>query len=224
MSIELPGWVTPILNAYGIPWPDVNEDAFHAMKQPLRTFGQDLVAVSDAIEKALGDLESGNPSHTLRALSTYCSNIRRDFLDPIQGVCDDLAGTPCDVAYDAIVTLKLTLIGLLLGEIQDDVADIVATVVTLGADAELTVAEALVVREAIREAIEYGEGEVAYKLQSAADGYVDNFVNSLVNPFIDSVEKAVEARVESYIPALVLGRRRGSTTPWQTGFTFPRDR
>jgi hypothetical protein len=204
MSIELPGWVTPILNAYGIPWPDVNEDAFHSMKQPLRAFGQDLVAVSDAIEKALGDLESGNPSQTLRALSTYCSNIRRDFLDPIQYVCDDLAGTPCDVAYDAIVTLKWTLIGLLLGEIEDDIADVVATVVTLGADVELTAAEALVVREAIREAIEYGEGEVAYRLQSAADGYLDNFISSLVNPFIDSVEKGVEARVASYIPALVL--------------------
>lgn len=205
MSFELPGWVQPILTLYGIPWPDVDEDAFHWLQQPLRDFGRDLVAVSEAIESAINDLHASNPSETLLAIGRYCAEIRKEFLDPIQNVCDGLAGQPCDLAYEAVIGVKWALVGLLTTEIVADIADVVETAVTFGADVALTGAEALALRTAVGEAIQAAEAEVASQLQSVANAQLDNFANSLINPFINSVERTVESRLDSYLPRLVLG-------------------
>ena len=204
MSFDMPGWVEPVLAAYGIPWPDVDEDAFHWVQQPLRSFGHDLVAVSDAIESAVQELEAGNPSQTLNAIGRYCGDIRRDFLDPIQTVCDDLAGQPCELAYQGVVAVKAGLVALLLYEIGSDVADVVETAITLGADSAVTFAEMLAVRKLVEIAVQEGEAEVGSLLQSLADRCLDNLTNSLINPFINSVETNVEARVDAYVPMIRL--------------------
>ncbi|MDE3207126.1 MAG: hypothetical protein KGQ66_23220 [Acidobacteriota bacterium] len=204
MSIDIPSWLQPVLDFYEIPWPDVDEDAFHDMRQPLRNFGQDLDAVGAAIDSALADLESGNPSHTLRAISTYFASVKRDFLDPVRSICDGLAGWPCDVAYDAIVAVKVAIIGLLTTEIIDDAAAVVATAVTFGLDSAVTFAEAAGVREMVAESLSIAEGDVASRILSAANTELDNFVSSLLNPFISSVSARVQGEVDAYIPRLVL--------------------
>lgn len=204
MAIEIPNWLEPLLSFYGIPWPDIDEDAFEDLKQPLRIFGNDLYAVGDAIDSALRLLESGNPSHTLRAIITYFEAIRADFLSPITSVCDDLAGSPCDVAHDSIVAVKVGLITLLAGEIANDIGAVVATIATLGLDSVLTAGEAVAVREAVSEAITIAEGDVASAILSATNQCLDNFVSSLVNPFINGVSSRVENSVNSYGPQLIL--------------------
>ena len=204
MAIEIPNWLEPVLELYAIPWPDVDEDAFHDVKQPLRDFGQSLDAVGAAIEYALRALESGNASRTLQAILVYVEAIRQDYLRPINQVCDDLAGTPCDLAFDMIVGTKYTLIGMLAGEIANDVADIAATVVTFGADAALTAAEALGVREAISRSLTIAENDIASAVLAAANVRLDNFVSSLVNPFISREVHGIEAMVDSYTPRFLL--------------------
>ena len=210
MAIDIPDWLEPVLNLYGIPWPDVDEDAFHDLKGPLRDFGLDLNAVGDAVETALQQLESGNPSQTLRSIVTYIQAIRRDFLDPINGVCGDLAGWPCDLAYDVVVSTKVTLLGMLTGEITNDVVDIVGDVLTLGLATALTTAEAIAVREAVSESLSILESDAASAIASAANGYLDNFVSSLVNPFIDDVARNIEGAVDTYNPNFVFRQAFGA--------------
>lgn len=204
MSFQLTGWVIELLNVYGIPWPDVDEDAFHWVQQPLRDFGKDVVAVSDAIESAINDLQGGNPSQTLAAISRYCAEIRRGFLDPIQSVCDGLAGEPCDVAYTAVLDAKRACVAALLAEIGMDVVSVVETGLTFGAGALAAAAEDIALQKGVQFAIQAGEAEVVSQLQAAANRHLDNFVNSLINPFINSVERTVEGRLDSYLPQLAL--------------------
>jgi HPt (histidine-containing phosphotransfer) domain-containing protein len=210
MAIDIPDWLEPVLNLYGIPWPDVDEDAFHNLKGPLHNFGQDLNAVSDAIETALRQLEAGNPSQTLRSIVTYVQAIRRDFLDPINGVCADLAGWPCDLAYDVVVSAKVTLLGMLTGEITNDVVDIVGDILTLGLATALTTSEAIAVREAVSQALSLLEADAASTIASAANGYLESFVSSLVNPFIDDVARNIEGAVDTYNPTFVFRQAFGA--------------
>jgi cell wall-associated NlpC family hydrolase len=203
MAIDIPGWLEPVLNAYGIPWPDIDEDAFLHLPQPLRNFGDDLTAVGDAIDSALRSLESGNPSHTLIALTGYFTDVRRDFLDPVKDVCNDIAGDPCTLAYWAIYSLKEALLGLLFGEVTDDIVDGISVVATLGLDSAAAAAEAVGVRELVTEMVRAGESELISELQSSANRYLDNFVSSIVNPFINRVSSSVQGAVDSFVPQLV---------------------
>lgn len=206
MALEIPPEVEPLMNRYGIPWPDVDEDAFRDIEQPLRDFGQSLKSVGDAIVSALQQLAGANPSHFVRALSTYAQTIRHDFLDRIGGACDDMAGTPCDATYYAIVAAKWVMIGLLTTEVANDLIDIVGAVATLGLDSAAAAAEAVALREAVSEALQIGEGQVVSVLAGEANNVVDELVNAVVNPFVNYVSNDVQSAVDSYLPRIVLER------------------
>lgn len=204
MAIDIPPWLNDVLNAYGIPWPDIDEDAFHALPQPLRNFGQDLQSVGDAIDSALRDLEAGNSSHTLRSITVYFEAIRRDFLSPIAQICDDLAGTPCTAAYESIRAVKEAIILLLWGEIANDLIDVAGDLLSFGTDTAAAAAEAYAVREAVAQALQYAEGEVVSVIVSTTNQCLDDFVNSLINPFINVVSNQVQNSVDSYAPHMLL--------------------
>jgi hypothetical protein len=204
MDIEIPTWLEPLLNFYGIPWPDIDENAFLELPQRLRNFGEDLTAVGDSIESALHVLESGNPSHTLQAISTHFATIRSDFLEPVKGICNELAGDPCTVAYVAITALKESLLVVLFAEMGDDLLDVASAVLTLGLDSAAAAAEAVAVKEVVSEMLSAAEGDLAYKIQSSADRYLDDLVTSLLTPFISRVASSLEGAVDSYVPQLLL--------------------
>ena len=145
---------------------------------------------------ALRVLESGNPSSTLGALTRHGEDIRSRFICPVRDTCDDLAGWPCDTAYEAIVAVKSGIIGTLTVEILDDAADIVTDVGTLGFGTAAAVAEAYGVREVLSETLVAAEGQVATTIRLAANQCLDDFVNRVVNPFISSVSSGVESSVE----------------------------
>lgn len=204
MALELPDYLQPLLTAYDITWPDIDEDAFHELQQPLRSFGDNTVAVSDAIESALRDLESGNPSQTLRELSRYFDTVRRDFLDPLRTVCHDLAGWPCETAYESVLTIKWTLIGTLTYEVGNDIVAIAVDVGTVGLGTALTTAEAVALREAIAEGIKIAEGELAGAIMSAASGVLQHLVEDLLQPFVNSVANRVESGIDSYAAHMIM--------------------
>lgn len=204
MALEIPDYVQPLFDLYGLPWPDVDEDAFHDMQGPLAEFGRDLEAVGDAIEDALNLLLSGNPSQTLGALVHYVGAIRSDYLSPIQRICSDLAGEPCDLAYDMVVGVKWTIIGMLTGEVASDIIDIGEAILTLGLASGLSIAQAVAVREALSRCLKAAEGDIAGAVVSCANGYLDNFVSSLISPFISYVSQGLEREIETYAPRLLL--------------------
>jgi cell wall-associated NlpC family hydrolase len=204
MDIEIPGWLEPVLSAYDIPWPDIDEESFKTLPQPLRNFGEDLTAFGDAIASALQTLESDNPSHTLHALTGYFTDIRHEFLEPVKNLCDDLAGDPCTVAYWAVVSLKGALLTALTAEVANDIGDALLDGVTFGLDSVGAAAEAMAVRQVVAEMISTAEGELISAIQSNANRYLDNFVSSIVNPFISRVSSSVQGAVDSYVPQLVL--------------------
>lgn len=204
MAITISSEVMTLMNAYDLPWPDVDEDAFLEMQSPLREFGSDVQKVGESIDEALRLLNSSNPSQTLPAIVVYLQAIKSDFLQPIDTVCSELAGLPCTTAYDAIVALKGTLLGMLTYEVTNDAFDLVATFVTVGADAPATLAEAAAVKEALSLAANAAVGEISSLILHAAASSIGNFVDSVVNPFINRVVEAVEGAVDSYMPRLVL--------------------
>jgi hypothetical protein len=204
MAIDIPPWLNDVLNAYGIPWPDIDEDAFHALPQPLRNFGQDLHAVGDAIDSALRQLEAGNSSHTLRSVTTYFEAIRRDFLSPIAQICDDLAGTPCSAAYESIRDVKEAILVLLTAEIANDLLDVAGDALSFGTDTAAAAAEAYAVREAVAQSLKYAEGEVVSVIVNTTNQCLDDFVNSLINPFIAVVSSRIQGSVDSYAPHMLL--------------------
>jgi hypothetical protein len=203
VAIEIPWEVVELMNYYGLPWPDVDEDGFHALQAPLRNFGNDLDAIGDDISNALQDLHSVCPSRSLEAISSYFGGIRRDFLDPVKQFSNDLAGWPCDATYDAIGTLKVTVIAMLLADVGNDAADAAATVLTGGLAAPLAVAEA-VAMEAADQTLQALESEAISILEHAAQGVLENFAASLLNPFINKVESKVESQLDTYAPHLAL--------------------
>lgn len=209
MAIEIPAYLDPIIQLYNIPWPDIDEDAFHNVQQPLRDFGQDLDAVGESIESAIGILTAANPSSTLQSVLAHAQFIRSTYLDPIKGICDDLAGAPCEIAFDMTCAMKWSLLALLSGEIANDLLDAAATVVTFGADAVLTGAEALAVREAVSESASIAESEIINAVMSAANQCIDNFVSSLINPFINEMVHGVEGAANSYLPRFLLQQELG---------------
>jgi len=204
MAFEIPAEFEPLFRRYGIPWPDVDEDVFRELPQPLRSFGEDLTAVGDDIESALQALAAGNPSQTLKAIQTYIQAIRRDFLDRVQDLCDDLAGMPCSVAYEMVFDAKVAAITALTYEVGNDIVDIASAIVTLGTDSAAAAAEAIAVREAISESMSIAEAEIVGRLLSMANGYLDNFVNSIVHPFLSRVSRGLENSVDSYVSNLTL--------------------
>lgn len=206
MAINIPWPVRDLMSLYGLPWPDVNEDAFHEIKQPLRDFGNDLVQVSEAIETALRDLAAGNPSKTLEQLIQHCASIRKEYLDPIQRLCNDLAGWPCDATYDAITAFKVTLLGMLTAEVANDAADAIGDALTLGLATPEVLAEAALFKEALSEAVQIGEDEISSTLVRLANQCLDDFVSSIIQPFINNVAETVEGRVESYVPAFIINK------------------
>lgn len=212
MAFEIPSYLDPILTFYNIPWPDIDEDAFHNLQQPLRDFGQDLDAVGETIENAIGLLAVANHSTALQSIHDHAKHVKSSFLDPIKGVCGDLAGAPCEIAYDGVLGAKWTLLGVLTGEIANDVVDVVATIATLGLDSALTAAEAVAVREAISRSADLAEQEIAAQLVSAAGNCIDNFVSSLINPFINDIVHAVEGAVDSYLPQFLLRQTSGAAS------------
>jgi hypothetical protein len=209
MALEIPAEFEPLFNLYNIPWPDVDEDVFRALPQPLRGFGNDLTAVGNAIDSALQDLAAGNPSQTLQAIQTYFQAIRRDFLDRVNDLCDDLAGAPCAAAYDMVVGAKGAAIAAVAYEVGNDIVDIASAVFTVGTDSALAAAEAVAVKDAISESLSIAEADIVGRVLSMANGYLDDFVNSVVQPFINSVSRGVESSVESYEPNLVLRQVAG---------------
>lgn len=208
MALEIPDWVEPIFDLYGIPWPDVDEDAFHELKQPLHDFGEDIQGVAVAIEDALRLLLEGNPSRSLEALLAYARSVHRDFISPVRSICLDLAGSPCDIAYELIQTAKWALIGLVTSELANDVADIAATVITFGLDSALTTAEAVALRNAVSDAMTRAEGDIVAALGGAANRVIDELASSIVNPFVNMVSGRVEGLVDTYTPRLLLAQAR----------------
>lgn len=204
MALSLPEWLAPVLEAYEIPWPDIDEDAFHELKQPLRNFGKDLKGFASALQSALQQLESANPSSTLRALLPYFERIRADFLDPISTLSEDLAGTPCDVGYDLVVGVKVACIIALGEDVVNTIGDIVSDIATLGTDAALSTAEGLAVRQLASDTLHAAEDEAISQLAAVASGYIDRWVSDTVNPFIQNVETRLQSEINAYMPTFVL--------------------
>jgi hypothetical protein len=203
MAIEIPPEALPFFELYGIPWPDIDEDVFKELPQPLRTFGSDVSALGEEIGTTLRELAAGNPSQTLLAITDHFAMVRRDFLDKVSDLCDELAGAPCNGAYDAIVALKLTAIGAVSAQILDTVAEAASEVATAGADTPLVVAAWLAVRETVTELIDAALQQIPSLLIQYATPTIEHFANQLVGGFISSIEHAVEGSVDPYVANLL---------------------
>lgn len=203
MAIEIPPEFTPLFIAYGIPWPDIDEDAFHELPQPLRTFGSDVSALGGEISRTLRELAAGNPSQTLNAIAEHFAMIRRDFLDKVSTLCEDLAGTPCEVAYDAIVALKVGAITAVAYQVTETVTDIASEALTAGADTPIVVAEWLAVRETVDEMMHAALDEIPSLLVQCATPLIQDWTNQLIGGFVNSIEHVVEGSVDPYVANLL---------------------
>jgi len=203
MSINIPPLVQSAMNYYGIPWPDVNEDAFLEIKVPLRQFGSDLQEVGEAVEVALAELETTSQSLALSSIRSYVATVCRNYLERVEDVCVDLAGAPCDATYHAIVTLKIGMITALGAEVVEDALDVLSAVATIGTDSAAALAAAEVTAQGVKELADLAVGEISASLLSLAEKRIDDFVSSVVQPFLAQVTTGLEGDLNAYIPHLL---------------------
>jgi hypothetical protein len=203
VAIEIPTELIPVFQFYGIPWPDIDEDAFNELPKPLRTFGSDVSALGGEVSATLRELADGNSSQTLHAIADHFAMIRRDFLDKVSTLCDDLAGTPCRVAYDAIVTLKLAAIGAVAYQVTETVADLASEAATVGADTPLVVAQWIAVRETVEELLRAALEQIPSLLVQYATPLIQDWTNQLIGGFVNSIEHVVEGSVDPFVANLL---------------------
>lgn len=198
MSVEIPGQLKPVFSFYGVPWPTINEDAFHELKDPLQRFGVDVLEVADAAHEALGVLISASNSKALTQLDREVTVIKRVYLEPISDLCNNLSGM-CDDAFSVVQEAKWALIGIVSTQVADDTIAIASMVLTAGLDAPAATAQMVLVRELVRTAIREGEQEIERRVRDAALSYIANFVAGIVEPFIDSAAERIEGEIYKYI-------------------------
>ena len=202
MSIELPGPVVDLIELYGFSWPDINEDGFKDLEQPLRDFSGSVDGAGETIEDSLRLLSQSNPSLSLQSLVGHIQTIREEFLRPLSHLCDELAGWPCQVAYDGIVALKVSIIACTAYEFTEDAPELASIAATGGTDAPeafaIIVAERQYYQFVVRSLIDSAVSELSRTLQNNGKGIIDKLTQGLTQPFVNRVVNVLEGDLNSY--------------------------
>lgn len=190
-ATEIPAAAMHLVQVYNLPWPDVDEHGFTALRSPLQELGRDLRGIGDEMTAALEELHSASPSRTVRSLIAYLEAVRRDFLDPLEEICALMAGAPCQVAHDGVLALKATLVQMMAAVGPGEVA------------------EAALLGDAMALAMRRAEAEIVAALTAAAGSVTDRLVRDLISPFTRCVADWEEGDVDTYAPRLVLAAALG---------------
>ena len=203
MAVEIPGWLRPFYDLCGLPFPDINEDEFLALRAPLEEFAQSIVDLCSVIERALGDLEGGSSSNALEAIATHLRSIRQTYLEPFRRGVDEVAESPLQFLHDVVRDVKLVLIaeaGIAAAEV---VAALANTVDTLGASDALALAGELGIKRATKEALRIAESELETHLVTYLQQRAESLLNHVVRPFLDHLERELEGVINNFSPAFV---------------------
>lgn len=153
MAMMLPGWLGEALNYAGFSWPLSNEDVLNQWAADFTTLGGDARHLADEIDHAINYVSSNNEGPAVDAFVSAMRSAESN-LENLDGFCTgcELASGVCSVCAGIVVTLKVVFI-VQLG--------ILAASLASGPGA-------LIVREAIRRAINAGINIAAEQVMNEA--------------------------------------------------------
>jgi surface antigen len=189
----------PIAEAFGLPYPDISEDALLGLQSAFISFGFDVQDIGNPVVHLLSELQAASSSKAVDSLVSHWSDIQRDFLLPFGDLCEQIAHYTLD-AYDVVRGLKAGILGI---------ADVEAGVAlyTGGVSAAVTLAARRVAGAELRKTIEGLINDALHRLQSEVFGRIAAAVDDLKA----LAQRAVATATTKTVTAAV------DQIPWATG-------
>jgi hypothetical protein len=128
---DLPLPVVNFLNAIGVPWPYLNEDAIAEFARLVRQFQSAVERTHTDATEAVAAITRAHQSVSTEAMQSGWTSLTVRHVSELTAGCEVLAAA-LDVAAGYIVAQKAEAIGVLVGMAAAFVADQAASVVTLG--------------------------------------------------------------------------------------------
>lgn len=154
MGMMLPNELVWILEKLGFEWPDIDEDEVRKAAQLTRTFGSDLEACIQAVDRIVvsdigGSIEGGSgPAFTSAWTTTRSTHLQQliDFMDP--------AATGMEVGAEVILGLKIKVIAELATTLASLIPLLAAGPLGAGGAALLIIAKKKLLSAAVDIAVE----------------------------------------------------------------------
>lgn len=194
MTYTLPNYVTPLLDFYGLKWPDVDEDQ-------VRDVGLDVKALADAahefagaLAQALDALVGETEAEALRAMHEFWS----DFADgPVLKATDAIgegAATACGAASDGILAYKGAITACLFVNCASDIA-----LIMTGVGAPLAAAKKVAMRAALEAFLDDITAQFADYLLGQFNKLIDDLVFNPIDDLVNKIRSEVVTRAATVI-------------------------
>lgn len=193
----MPDELVWVMNLLGLNWPQVNEDSVREFAGHVRQFASNIDSTHQDATATIQQMSEHYEASSYEQLVERWSQMSSDHMTELVEVCNTVA-TVLDVAADAIVGAKLSVIAELGIMAAEFVADQAAAVVTLGA---AEAAEVLLV-EATKKIVNA-------VLQQVEQQIVGELIQQAVGPLEQVVERAVSGLVFQGVQAALDGGSGG---------------
>ncbi|MFI5530787.1 hypothetical protein ACIA8O_19820 [Kitasatospora sp. NPDC051853] len=134
MAIELPGELVWVADVLGLHWPEVDEDRVREFAGRVRQFAAELDGGHQAATATVRGMAECYEAGSYRVLAERWRSMTVEHLDELVAVCGVVA-TTIELAADAVVVAKTTVIAQLTLAALEFAAATAATAATLGAAA-----------------------------------------------------------------------------------------
>ncbi|KQX59407.1 MULTISPECIES: hypothetical protein [unclassified Streptomyces] len=181
MTTSLSGLEEAIVQQYGLPWPEVDENAYPAVVTALNAYAQFTLDDGWAANRHMQRLLSSGRGEALTALQEHWVRVMDQDMAPVAKSANTLAGTVSEIPQ-AIVTLKQTIAYEARALADRNGITLAAGVLTFGGDATAAAATA-----ATRDA-DVTRQRVAERIRSTASAVRQVLKGLLADPNVIALE------------------------------------
>ncbi|MCZ7416187.1 DUF6531 domain-containing protein [Streptomyces sp. WMMC897] len=176
MAVVLPSEADMVLDLIGVPWPNVDEDAYRDMADNLRDFADDVEDDAHSARQGVKRLISSGESEALTALNGHWEKVDNTHLKDLASAARIMA-TALDGAAGIIEAQKVVAVGHLVACAATATTSAVGAFFTFGASTVIGAAAVATCRKLVKEAI-----------QTAMDEAVKHIIAAMAEPAVVALE------------------------------------
>lgn len=199
MTYTMPSYVQPLLQIYGLKWPDVDEDEVKSVGHDVKELADAAHEFARAVEEGLSALAGEADSDALRSMHEFWSDFASGPVFQVTDAFGQGAATVCDVTSGGILVYKQAVTGVLIANCAADIA-----LIASGVGIPAAAAKKVLMRQALEYLFDQLAAQYADYILGLFNRYLDEYIfgpiDDLVNKLRDDVVERAAKVVAMAVP------------------------
>ncbi|MFZ2501958.1 MAG: hypothetical protein WAW88_04760 [Nocardioides sp.] len=194
MAITIEPWMSPVMDFYGLDWPDVDEDKIFELGSVIADVASETFSFCISVNDVLKGLKSETKSKALDELQHSWQEFTLGTMMPTSQAVGESAMNCCTAASNAVAVYKSSLLAILTVNVGAD-----AAALATGAGAVAVVAAKELKRQVLREALHWAAQQTADLLRGAISDVLECTVIEPIRRRIDDFETSLADSISEVV-------------------------